>query len=82
MILVDEELSVSGRAMRIVMVLSVGVMLMASSVSSVQARHATCWHAHRSITLSRQLVDDTSGKFGPMRYYGGPKSPMWRAPAN
>ena len=30
----------------------------------------------------RQLVDDTSGKFGPMRYYGGPKSPMWRAPAN
>jgi hypothetical protein len=20
-------------------------------------------------------------QFGPMRYYGGPKSPMWRAPA-
>jgi len=79
--IVDGEHSVSGRAMRIVTVLSVGAMLLTSSVSSVQARHATCSHAHRSAKLSRQLADDTSGKFGPMRYYGGPKSPMWRAPA-
>jgi hypothetical protein len=25
---------------------------------------------------------DQQARLGPMRYYGGPKSPMWRGPAN
>jgi len=28
-----------------------------------------------------QFVDVSSTNLGPMRYYGGPKSPMWRGPA-
>jgi hypothetical protein len=30
---------------------------------------------------SAQLAWPQSAPLGPMRYYGGPKSPMWRAPA-
>ncbi len=38
-------------------------------------------HAHRSIYESRaQLVSQQPARLGPMRYYGGPKSPMWRGP--
>ena len=28
-----------------------------------------------------QLVSQAPTHLGPMRYYGGPKSPMWRGPA-
>jgi hypothetical protein len=28
-----------------------------------------------------QLVSPAPTHLGPMRYYGGPKSPMWRGPA-
>jgi hypothetical protein len=27
-----------------------------------------------------QLASRPSGRPGPMRYYGGPKAPMWRGP--
>jgi hypothetical protein len=27
-------------------------------------------------------ASDQQARLGPMRYYGGPKSPMWRGPAN
>jgi hypothetical protein len=38
-------------------------------------------HVHRSIYGSRaQLILQQPAKPGSMRYYGGPKSPMWRAP--
>jgi hypothetical protein len=28
------------------------------------------------------VSSNQQARLGPMRYYGGPKSPMWRAPAN
>jgi hypothetical protein len=38
-------------------------------------------HAHRSIAESHaQLLLQQPMRLGPMRYYGGPKSPMWRGP--
>jgi hypothetical protein len=40
-------------------------------------------HAHRAVLESHaQLVSPQSAQPGAMRYYGGPKSPMWRGPAN
>ncbi len=39
-------------------------------------------HAHDLMSESRaQLVAQQRVRFGVMRYYGGPKSPMWRGPA-
>jgi hypothetical protein len=38
--------------------------------------------AHRPVFESRaQLVPQQQVRLGAMRYYGGPKSPMWRGPA-
>jgi hypothetical protein len=45
---------------------------------------------HRGFTIesrdkqsgkSLQFVSQEPVRLGPMRYYGGPKSPMWRGPA-
>jgi len=39
-------------------------------------------HTRSSIAESRaQLVSQQPAGLGPIRYYGGPKSPMWRGPA-
>jgi len=39
-------------------------------------------HARSAFYESRaQLVSPAPIQPGPMRYYGGPKSPMWRGPA-
>jgi hypothetical protein len=40
------------------------------------ARHH---HVCRPVQFARPVVPPTAS-LGPMRYYGGPKSPMWRAP--
>jgi hypothetical protein len=43
--------------------------------------HKRHWHARGSISESHaQLVSQQPVRLGPMRYYGGPKSPMWRGP--
>jgi len=34
----------------------------------------------RESTDGGQLVSQQATRHGPMRYYGGPKSPMWRGP--
>jgi hypothetical protein len=40
-------------------------------------------HIHRSGYESHaQLVSQQPAQPASMRYYGGPKSPMWRGPAN
>jgi hypothetical protein len=40
-------------------------------------------HVHGPVYESQaQLVSPQPAQLGPMRYYGGPKSPMWRGPAN
>lgn|GEM_PF-3316789 len=39
-------------------------------------------HAHHGFASSHaELVSPQPSHLGPMRYYGGPKSPMWRGPA-
>jgi hypothetical protein len=46
---------------------------------AVAKAHKGRLHAHRSISESRaQFVLQQPARLGPMRYYGGPKSPMWR----
>jgi hypothetical protein len=50
------------------------------ALAKVHKRH---WHAHaRSVAYESrsQLVPQQPVRLGPMRYYGGPKSPMWRGP--
>lgn len=71
---------VSGRAVRIVIAVAVVVMLTGGAVSSVQARHATRWRSHDIMGAPQRITNGMSGNLGPMRYYGGPKSPMWRGP--
>ena len=69
--------------MRVAVGLLVGLVLIAGAVSPVQARHANhpSRHVHRTKAAPTQFVDASSSNLGPMRYYGGPKSPMWRGPA-
>jgi len=39
-------------------------------------------HVHHSIAGSyAQILPQQPARLGAMRYYGGPKSPMWRGPA-
>ena len=80
---------------RIGIVALVVVMMTAGLYSDALARHRKKRLHVRSHTLeSRERVADKKPWFveqrfveqqplrlGPMRYYGGPKSPMWRAPA-
>jgi hypothetical protein len=48
---------------------------------AVAKAHKGRLHARGSIYESHtQLVSQQPARLGPMRYYGGPKSPMWRAP--
>jgi hypothetical protein len=37
------------------------------------------WHESRAEAVF--FVSQQPVRLGPMRYYGGPKSPMWRGPA-
>jgi hypothetical protein len=49
------------------------------AVAKVHKRHL---HPHGPLYESRaQLVPQQPARLGAMRYYGGPKSPMWRGPA-
>jgi hypothetical protein len=58
-------------------VLSIGVC--GDAAAKTHKRHL---HAHRSVAeSSAQLVPQQQVRLGAMRYYGGPKSPMWRGPA-
>ncbi len=70
-----------GAITRIAIGLLVGLILTAAAVSPVQARHANHRHVHHTKAAPTQFVDASSVNLGPMRYYGGPKSPMWRGPA-
>jgi hypothetical protein len=66
---------------RLTIALCAGVMLMAATGGAAQARHVhRHWHAHHHVSAPT-LVAQEPGALGSMRYYGGPKSPMWRAPA-
>jgi hypothetical protein len=59
-------------------VLTVGVC----GDAAAKTHHKRHLHAHRPVAESRaQLVPQYQVRLGAMRYYGGPKSPMWRGPA-
>jgi hypothetical protein len=70
------------RGVRIGVVIMVVAILIAGScgdaVAKVRKAHS---HARGFHFESRaQLVSQQPVRLGPMRYYGGPKSPMWRGP--
>lgn len=44
-------------------------------------RHFAHHHRAHARILAVEPAARTAATLGPMRYYGGPKSPMWRAPA-
>jgi len=58
-------------------VLSAGLCGDASAGAHKQRVHARSafYESHA------QLISPAPTHLGPMRYYGGPKSPMWRGPA-
>jgi len=64
-----------------------GVLLVVGSCGDASAKSARRhWHArrpHSQTMLAAWFPAPAQQRFrlGPMRYYGGPKSPMWRAPA-
>jgi hypothetical protein len=75
----DEMTNVTGRNLRIGLVTLVAAMLTASLGGEAVAK------AHKSRVHARSAVYESHAEVvlqpGPMRYYGGPKSPMWRGPA-
>jgi len=68
-----------------------GALLATAVTSEASARHRTAHlHAHRHAhhAVARRCaeryaepVSPQPVRLGAMRYYGGPKSPMWRGPA-
>jgi hypothetical protein len=60
----------------------VGAILTAGiSDDAVAKVHKGRLHVRSSISESRaQVVPQQPARLGPMRYYGGPKYPMWRGP--
>ena len=60
----------------VVAILNVG--LIGDAAAKVHKRHL---HVHSPNSEGRaQLVSQAPTRLGPMRYFGGPKSPMWRGP--
>lgn len=60
-------------------VLSFGICGVA--VAKVHKVHKGRLHARNPTYGSRaQLGSEQPARLGPMRYYGGPKSPTWRGP--
>jgi hypothetical protein len=71
---------------RVGFVILVGTMLIVGSCGDAVAkagqarRHARYESCGRDSPKHLQLVTQQPVRLGPMRYYGGPKSPMWRGP--
>jgi hypothetical protein len=74
--------NVSGRSTWLgLMTLIAAVLSVGLAGDAVAKTHKGHLQAHRSIYESRaQVVPQQPARLGPMRYYGGPKSPMWRGP--
>ena len=49
----------------------------AGTASAKHFKHVAHHRAHRHVEAV-QTASDTTSNLGAMRYYGGPKSPMWR----
>jgi hypothetical protein len=72
----------TARSVRLGFVTLIATILTAGICGDALAKaHKGRLHARSSIYESRaQLVSQQPVQPGPMRYYGGPKSPMWRGP--
>jgi hypothetical protein len=71
----------TGRNARIGFVTLVAAVLTAGLCGEAAAKnvHKGRLHARSAVYESHaQLVSEPPTHLGPMRYYGGPKSPMWR----
>jgi hypothetical protein len=69
-----------GFAAVIVTILVVGIC--GEAVARTHRTHVRHLQARSVMLESRaQLVPQPPAQTGAMRYYGGPKSPMWRGPA-
>ena len=72
-----------GAAILIGIILAVGIGGEAFAKAGKQHSH---YHGHLSEGRAQpsgkrvQLARQQPAPLGPMRYYGGPKSPMWRGP--
>jgi len=73
---------ISSSTARLGFVTLVAAILTAGLCSDAVAKvHKGHLHPRSSIYESRaQLVPQQPARAGAMRYYGGPKSPMWRGP--
>jgi hypothetical protein len=73
----------SARNVRILFVTVVASVLTAGiCFDAVAKTHRRSIHADGVVSESlAQLAFQQPSRLGPMRYYGGPKSPMWRGPA-
>jgi hypothetical protein len=66
----------------------VGFVILVGTILAVAKADKARRHARSFMYESRgrdslkhlQLVPQQPVRLGPMRYYGGPKSPMWRGP--
>ena len=70
-----------GRCVRIGSVIPLGTILTVGLYGEAFARHHHKGHlrARSSLSESRaQLAPEQPAQPGQLRYYGGPKSPMWR----
>jgi hypothetical protein len=68
-----------GRSARIGFATLVAAIVTAGFSGNALAAHKGHRHVHSSAYESQaQLVSQQPAQPGPMRYYGGPKSPMWR----
>jgi hypothetical protein len=71
----------TGTSARIGVATLVVVLTTAISGDAAAKTHKRHLHARSVVYESRaQLVSQAPTRLGPMRYYGGPKSPMWRGP--
>jgi hypothetical protein len=67
---------------RIGFVILVAAILIVGICGDALAKHRKGRLHARSVAYESraQLVSQQPVRLGPMRYYGGPKSPMWRGP--
>ena len=80
---------ITAKVSRVGFVILVGTILTVGICGDALAKvHKRHLHVRGFLSGSRerqsakhaQLVSQQPVRLGPMRYYGGPKSPMWRGP--
>jgi hypothetical protein len=80
---VTDMTNLTGTSVRFGLIALAAAVLSAGLCGDASAgAHKQRVHARSAFYESHaQLVSQAPTHLGPMRYYGGPKSPMWRGPA-